>query len=213
MLVLVGTCPRGGSQYTADVLTTCGLQTRREVALRESYDQLRPSSYLGEVSWLAVPWFECFSGPTVLVARSPLNVIRSQYAIPTLFGNDRSGNLAPRWLAELYPEMINESRLRRCAIFYLRWMQWGLANADFIWSLPLRSSNIQQLQTRLRSHGVDIMLSPEGVIRVSHTTNSGQSNWQDIDIPWAEVTDDIELMRKLENLSYDLGVAVFQQEA
>lgn len=215
MLVLVGTCPRGGSQYTADVLTTCGLQTRREVALRESYDQLRPSSYPGEVSWLAVPWFRYFSGPTILVARPPLNVIRSQYALPTLFNDDRNGKMTPHWLTEKHPDwgtsMSQQSRLQRCATFYLKWMQWGLENADFVWPLPIKASDIQQLQSQLRSQGIDIWLSPESVIRVSHATNSGQSTWQDMNIPWSEVTDDIELMRMLEGLSDRLGVSMFEE--
>lgn len=200
MLALFGGVPRGGTHYAAEVATACGLYTRREAAFRNTPPWMHPTDALGESSWLTVPWFPWFTGPKVLVARPPLDVIRSQFASSMILGV--YGPCKNQWLAEKFPEIEAEQGLRRYAVFWIHWMSWGLAHSDLLWPLPLDPERVEKLEklwhTRPRVQGItDHHLDPSGVERVSDTVNTGIAKWRDAEIPWGEVTGDGELMARL----------------
>lgn len=201
MLILAGGTPKGGTQYTADLLTACGLPCRRETALRKvPPDRLSPTDCLAESSWLAIPWFPYFDGVKILVARAPLNVIRSQHGSLGFLGSPDD------YLCRLFPELLEEHGLRRYARFWLCWMAWGFEHADVVWPLPVDGGHIVDLGERLQ--GVP-PLDPDGVDRVSATVNSGEPKWRKIDTPWHDVTRDRTLMGELETMAGRLGVPLF----
>lgn len=211
MLALFGGVPRGGTHYAAEVATACGLFTRREAAFRNTPPRIQPTDALGESSWLAVPWFPWFTGPKVLMARPPLDVIRSQYASSMVLGVH--GPCKNRWVAEQYPEVDAEEGLRRYAVFWIHWMSRGLASCDLVWPLPLERERIDHLSRMLRSRPrvsglTDRSLDSSGIETVSETSNTGITKWSRSSIPWRDVTGDEELMARITEVADQCGVAL-----
>lgn len=211
MLAIFGGVPRGGTHYAAEVATACGLFTRREAAFRNTPPRIHPTDALGESSWLAIPWFPWFTGPKVLVARPPLDAIRSQYASSMVLGV--RGPCKNRWIAEQHPEVEAEEGLRRYAVFWIHWMTRGLDSCDLVWSLPLERDRVAHLARMLRSRPriaglTDRSLDPSGIERISETTNTGITKWSRAEIPWETVTSDDELMARLSHVADRCGVAM-----
>lgn len=213
MLLLAGTCPKGGTEYTAQLLTAAGLPCRRERVCQGGFDSLFPTDRPADASWFAIPWFPVFAGVKLLVARAPLNTVRSQYHAMRFLDDGQLNNKDGAWLVRRYPELIAEQGLARYARFWLRWMEWGLEQCDLVWGLPINTEDVARLQAHLDRMSLDTPTLDTGALdRVSPDTNTGRGEWGGATTPWHDVTCNDDLMGELFGMSKRLGVELFEED-
>lgn len=198
MLAIVGGMPRGGTTYAARALNACGIPAEHERAFSGDPEYLNPSSAPVQVGWLGVAWFYRFRGRRILLARPPLNVIRSLDS-RGWFSDDHPGKTIRKWLERKTDRVFEFTAPRKMmAAFYLEWMSVGLASCDEVWRL----TDIDREDLLSLGQIVDADTDITGLDEVPTNTNTGSDDWRERD--WGQEVG--HLWPPLESMAERLGV-------
>ena len=114
--IIIGT-GRCGTGFVAAILTLCGYPTGHEVAHSPSGPGKLPEKFIGEASWLAVPYVSEKTHKHIIhLVRNPWHVIRSLVAVRP-FTQDTDYN---RFARSHLPDMP-EDDLGAAIHFYIEW--------------------------------------------------------------------------------------------